>query len=215
MRTWCFLGSGLIGILACTGSGLAAQESPQIRVADPLCLTRKHPRTALIPTGNIPAASLSVAWSPTSLAKISSRVVDPGHLELTLQANEPGNGMLQFNDPAGKAVARTRLQVVSISSTATKSISSERDLPDGRVIFDLWLVMQPYVPGLDIAFCLDGKRNTLPDGLRSQWVATETCLQADSNGAARMKFRIVRDANGKWVPYIYTLYQNGEEVGAN
>jgi hypothetical protein len=193
---------------------LTAQESPAIRVADPLCLTRKDPRTARIPTGDIPAATLSVAWTPVSLATITSRVVDAGHIELTLQANEPGDGILRFLDPAQKEVARTRLQVVSIRSTATKSISSERDLPDGRVIFDLWLVMQPYVPGLDIAFCLDGKRNTLPDGLRSQWAATETCIQTQSNGAGRLKFRIVRDAKGKWVPYKYTLYQNGEEVGS-
>ncbi len=215
MQTWRLFGSGLVVILALSGARLVAQESAQIRVADPLCLTRVDPRTALIPTGDIPAASLRVAWSPVSLATITSRVVDPGHLELTLQAKEPGDGILQFLDLAGKDVARTRLQVVSIRSTATKGISAERDLPDGRTIFDLWLVMQPYVPGLDIAFCLDGKGNTLPDGLRSQWVATESCPQIECNGAARMKFRIVRDANAKWVPYTYTLYQNGEEVGAN
>jgi hypothetical protein len=201
-------------LLMAAGGAWAVEPAPVIRLSDPYCITRGFARVSTIATGTYDAATLTASLVPAGLATLAVRVIDAGHLELTLQALEPGNGFLQLQGPLQREVARTRLQVVSLASTATKSISWDRKLADGRIVFGMWLVMQPYVPGLDVHFVCTGDHNSVPDGLREQWAATETCLQSPALGVGRLRFRTVLDPAGKWVPYTISLYQDGEEVGA-
>jgi hypothetical protein len=208
-------GCWLVGLLLMAAGGAWAEDAaPVIRLSDPYCITRGFARVSTIPTGTYDAATLTASLVPAGLATLAVRVIDAGHLELTLQALEPGNGFLQLQGPQQREVARTRVQVVSLASTATKSISRDRELADGRLVFGMWLVMRPYVPGLDVHLTCTGDHNSIPDGLREQWAATETCQQAPALGLGRLRFRMVREAAGEWVPYTISLYQDGEEVGA-
>lgn len=194
--------------------GLAALSpavEPAIHFSEPLCIAQGFTRVSSFSTADLPPGKLRVAVTPATLAQAEVVELDPGHGALHVRAKTPGRGELHLFDANQREVAHSQVQVIAMASTTTKSISDERTLADGSVIFHGELILTPYVPGLDLRFNCTGASNTIPDGLREWWVASETFNQTPA-GTGWIPFRMLRAPRATWVPYAFTMYQDGEQV---
>lgn len=184
---------------------------PAIHLSDPLCIAENFTRVSPFSTADLPSGAMRVVITPDTLAKAEVIEQKPGHCTLHVQAKTPGRGELHLFDANQREVAHSQVQVISMASTTSKSINNERTLTDGSVILHGELIMTPCVPGLDLRFNCTGASNTLSDGLREWWVASETFTRTPA-GTGWIPFRMLRAPKATWVPYAFTVYQDGEQV---
>ena len=181
----------LASLLWVAGMVLGTAAEPLMHLSDPLCIAQSFTRVSPLADLDKLPGSLRVALIPAGLAQAEIVEVSPGHRALHLRAKTLGSGELRLFDANQREVAHSQVQVVSMATTTTKWIADERTLADGSVIFHGELIMTPYVPGLDLRFTCLSSDNTVPDGLREWWAASETFTRTPA-GTAWISFRMVR-----------------------
>ena len=207
VRTVCLL--NVVGVVA-----LAAAED-RLRLPDPLCVSSSFVRHTLVATGTVPAADIRATVEPAAWAQVTQTqpATDRLDLALTVARESRGSAVLTLRGAEGRVLATTKIQLVTLTSTATSGIIAEATLADKSAVFQGELVLNPHVSGLDLRFVSLGKGNTVQDGHTEWWVSSETFTPVPLTGSSWVPFRLVRPAGAKWVPYSSVLYQNGEQVG--
>lgn len=171
-------------------------------------------RRALVETGEVAAAGLTVRVLPATTLSASCRALDAHRLEIRLQALAPGRGTLELLDARQAVRLRRNVQVMTVSSDSEKHISTEEHRADGSAVFIGQIIISPYLPGLDLRFACLTPQVQVPDGLGERWVASETFTPSPAGDSAQTTFRMIREAGARYVPFTYILYQDGEQVSA-
>jgi hypothetical protein len=157
------------------------------------------PRGATVRT--IPADLLSATLTWTADAP-----------DLRLSANGPGHGTLALLDPGGAVLADSQVQVITVSTNATRAIGADGKLPDGSTRYAGELVIQPYVRGVDVRVFTLANGVTTSGGLPDLWIASETFLPTPSTGGAIVSFHLVLAPESKYTPFAWVAYQDGEQI---
>jgi hypothetical protein len=186
--------------------------APMGGLPDPLCCTTDFIRQAVFDSGDVPAKDVTLRAEPADLLSLTTTVNDDRHVIVRLRATRPGRGSITFFGPGMTPMATRRVQVISFSTTVSEVIGVEGGFEDGSAVLGGEIIMSPYIRGLDLRFACLGRGVTVPDRMPESWTATETFVRSPSTGNAHMRFRMVRPANGKWVPFTWILYQDGEPI---
>jgi hypothetical protein len=193
----------------------ASEPTPEAwHLSEPLCCTTDYQRRAVVGTGDLPAGEITIEAQPAGLLTATVTALDAGRVEIHLQAKRSGQGSIALLDAGRTVRLRRTVQVVSMTTDCEKHISTEYSLPDGTAVFKGQLILSPHVAGLDVRFACLSNQVTVPDGLSERWIASETFTPSPSGDSSETSFRMVRQPGGRWVPFSYILYQDGEQIGA-
>lgn len=199
-------------IIALLAGALAGAEPGPWQAPDPVCCTPTFQRRLVVGTGDCPAPTVTAVVAPSSLLQATTRALDDRRLELHLRALGPGQGTLELRDAAGTVRLRRAVQVMRISTDSDRHIAAVGTRPDGSTLFGGQIIIAPYVPGLDVRFaCLNGQV-LVPDGLSERWIASETFTPNADGSSAQTSFRMLQAPGGRYVPFTYILYQDGEQI---
>jgi hypothetical protein len=166
----------------------------------------------VIRTGQVAAGEITVQTQPEGLLTASCLALDAGRIELRLQATGPGRGSIELLDGRKMVRLRRQVQVVSLTTDSTKTISTEYSLPDGTAVFKGQLILTPHLPGLDVRFACLSTTVTVADGLSERWMASETFTPSPTGDSSQTSFRMFRQPGARWVPFAFNLYQDGEQI---
>lgn len=193
----------------------ATEASPEAwRLPEPVCCTTDYRRRAVVGTGDLPAGEITIEAQPVELLTATVTALDAGRVEIRLQAKGSGRGSIALLDARKTVRLRRAVQIVSMTTDCEQHISTEYSLPDGTAVFKGQLILSPHVAGLDVRFACLSNQVTVPDGLAERWIASETFTPSPSGDTSETSFRMIRQPGGRWVPFSYILYQDGEQIGA-
>ena len=206
----------MLGVTVVVAAVLAASEPAPVpwSLPEPLACSQGYKRRVLVETGEVDAAGFTVRVLPTTTLSASSRALDAHRLEIRLLALAPGKGTLEILDATQAVRLRRNVQVVALGTDSEKHIGSEAARPDGSVVFIGQIIMRPYLANLDVRFACLSPQVLVPDGLNERWIASETFTPSKVDDSAQTTFRMVRDPDGRWVPFTYVIYQDGEQISA-
>ncbi|GDY12111.1 hypothetical protein LBMAG53_09890 [Planctomycetota bacterium] len=188
----------------------AAETAPPVLPIQVYCAPGYARRVPLRPGFAVPQGA-TVRTIPADLLSATLTLAGAAP-ELRLSARGPGHGTLTLLDPSGAVLAESRVQVVTFSTNASRAIGSDGKLHDGSTTYGGELVVLPYVRGIDVRVFTLANGVTTHGGLPDLWIASETFRPTPSTGGAIVSFHLVLAPEGKYTPFAWVAYQDGEQI---
>ena len=199
-------------LLAAICVGASAETA--FALPEPLCVGLDYARRAEVDCGGTDPATITVRTLPEKRFTARLRPFDGRRLELRIQARAAGEGTLELLAADGRVLAKRRLLPVEVTTDSGRHISTVGKAEDGADIFTGKLFLTPLVPGLDVRFACLAPDVLVPDGLNERWIASETFVPAADGASGGTGFRMHRAPGGRYVPFTYIIYQDGEQITA-